>query len=148
MPKPTNEFFDDIDSMLKFASIFHGHLGPLMVLGLKAGLLAINEFGRNPFKLRAIVETKGFTPTSCFIDGIQFSTSCTLGKGNIEAKSGDNILVKFVFDNKYALEIKVKDNIIKEIQGNFPDEVVEDLARKVAKMDYDELFEIKRYKVG
>jgi formylmethanofuran dehydrogenase subunit E len=65
------------------ATAFHGHLGPWLVLGLKAGAHARRELAASPFELEARVFCPAGTPYTCFVDGVQFSSGCTMGKGNI-----------------------------------------------------------------
>jgi formylmethanofuran dehydrogenase subunit E len=69
--------------MLDQAAAFHGHLGPWLALGLRAGLRARRVVSPDPFCLTAFVRCPGRTPYTCFLDGIQFGSGCTLGKGNI-----------------------------------------------------------------
>lgn len=102
-----------IDEVLRWAIRFHGHLGPFLVLGLKAGSRAVELFGRDPFNLKAIVTLRKKIPYTCFLDGIQFSTGCTLGKGNIEVLKGDGIKVKFIHRDG-ELTLIVRDEILKE----------------------------------
>jgi formylmethanofuran dehydrogenase subunit E len=81
--------------MLKQATAFHGHLGPWLVLGLKAGAYARKELEASPFKLKARVSCPAGTPYTCFVDGIQFSSGCTMGKGNISHHRADGCRVEF-----------------------------------------------------
>lgn len=69
---------------LKMAELFHGHLGPWLVLGLRAGRHARRRLKGTPFDLRAIVECPAKPPVSCFIDGVQLGSGCTMGKTNIQ----------------------------------------------------------------
>ena len=68
---------------LAAAARFHGHLGPWLALGLRAGRYAARKLKANPFQLRARVFCPARTPYTCFLDGIQFGSGCTMGKGNI-----------------------------------------------------------------
>jgi len=102
-----------MNDILRWAIRFHGHLGPFLVLGLKAGFRAVELFGRNPFKLKAIVTLRRKLPYTCFLDGIQFSTGCTLGKGNIEVVEGDGIKVRFIYEDK-ELTLRVKEKVLRE----------------------------------
>ncbi len=70
-------------SMLRQAARFHGHLGPWLVLGMQAGAYARRELAASPFELSARVFCPAGTPYTCFVDGVQFSSGCTMGKGNI-----------------------------------------------------------------
>jgi len=82
IPVQSQEKIEQSEDFLLKAIEFHGHLGPYLVLGLKAGLFANQIFGRKPMKTEAFIKTKTTPPQSCFADGVQFSTGCTLGKGD------------------------------------------------------------------
>jgi len=75
---------------------FHGHFGPFLILGLRAGLIGINYLGKNYFELKATVTTSPNPPHSCFIDGIQFISGCTTGKGNLEIKKSKEVSVRLL----------------------------------------------------
>ena len=83
------------DALLEAASAFHGHLGPWLALGLRAGRRAARVLGAGSFRLRAAVRCPARTPYSCFLDGIQFGSGCTLGKGNIRHIAGPRVRVEF-----------------------------------------------------
>ncbi len=73
---------------------FHGHLGPFAMLGYRAGRLALRVLeAPSHFGIHARVTCPPHTPPSCFVDGIQYGTGCTLGKGNIELVASDTIAV-------------------------------------------------------
>ena len=74
---------------------FHGHLGPYVTVGYRMGLAANREFGDSAFKKKAIAYSGLKTPLSCMVDGIQVSSGCTLGKGNIKVE--DMVGKKFFF---------------------------------------------------
>jgi len=84
------------DNTLLAAARFHGHLGPWLVLGLRAGAYARRRLGGTPFELTARVTCPKRPPHTCFIDGIQLSSGCTMGKGNICHVVGDCCRVEFV----------------------------------------------------
>jgi len=71
------------EGVISQAAAFHGHLGPWLVLGLKAGVHARRKLAASPFELKARIFCPAGTPYTCFIDGVQFSSGCTMGKGNI-----------------------------------------------------------------
>ena len=130
------------EEFLSGAVEFHGHLGPYLVLGLKAGLYANQIFGREPMKTEAFIQSKTTPPQSCFADGVQFTTGCTLGKGNISLKEGEGLLVTFK-KNSQKLTLKLKKGIIEEI-NSLPDqeEAWEDLAMDLYQREIEEIFEI------
>jgi len=78
------------------ATRFHGHLGPWLVLGLKAGMHARRELKASPFELTARVLCPGRPPCSCFVDGVQYGSGCTMGKGNIIHVPASGCRVEFV----------------------------------------------------
>ena len=81
--------------VLKQAAAFHGHLGPWLVLGLKAGAYARRKLEASPFELSARVFCPPRTPYTCFVDGVQFSSGCTMGKGNISHQRAEECRVEF-----------------------------------------------------
>jgi formylmethanofuran dehydrogenase subunit E len=130
------------DEFLSRAIEFHGHLGPYLVLGLKAGLYANQTLGRDPMKTEALIKTKATPPQSCFADGVQFSTGCTFGKGNINLKEGEGLQVIFKRNNQ-ELILKLKKEIIEEI-NSLPskEEAWERLAKDLYQREIDKIFEI------
>lgn len=81
--------------VLRQAARFHGHLGPWLVLGLKAGTYARRKLMASPFELNARVFCPAGTPYTCFVDGVQFSSGCTMGKGNISHNRALGCRVEF-----------------------------------------------------
>lgn len=110
---------------------FHGHDGPFLALGYKIG-----EYARERLKPSGIMELRTRVllkkiekPYTCILDGIQCSTTCTIGKGNIEIEEGDD----------WRIEIEGKEGrivfIIKEdaIEYFLSTSDVENLAMEVRK---------------
>ena len=100
--------------LLKEAVKFHGHLGVYLVLGLKAGLYANEILGKNIFDMHACVETEPTPPRSCFVDGVQVATGCTMGKRNIDLRDGDSLSVRFTRGDQ-QLTLCVKPDFLKEL---------------------------------
>jgi formylmethanofuran dehydrogenase subunit E len=142
--KKDKNIMERYDEFLSRAIEFHGHLGPYLVLGLKAGLFANQTLGRNPMKTDAFVETKVTPPESCFADGIQFSTGCTLGKGNIHLKEGEGLQVTFRRDKK-KLILKLKKEIAEEI-SSLPskEEAWDNLAKDLYQREIEKIFLVIR----
>lgn len=90
---------------------FHGHLGPYALLGYRMGLVARKYF---PGKFYATLFTGTEPPVSCLIDGVQFSSRCTLGKGNLSVKEGGRPMVRF-YDGIRSLEMSPLETIQKRI---------------------------------
>lgn len=74
---------------------FHGHLGPYVVLGLRVGKALLRELNaRSHFGLEVHVTGPLKPPPRCVLDGLQVSTGCTLGKGNITLDEGDSLTIR------------------------------------------------------
>lgn len=125
--------------LLKLSVAFHGHIGPYLVLGLKAGELANSILDKDPFKMRAEVFCPPRTPYSCIIDGIQFSTGCTMGKCNITMHPSE--VIKIVFTkNGRSLEIYLKKTILEQI-ASLKEEAIEDVSKKIYNDSANDIFD-------
>lgn len=90
--------------LLESATRFHGHLGPYLVLGLRMGLVAVRTLRpRRPHELSATVWTEHSPPKSCLLDGVQVSSGCTLGKGNLRVKNTSQVQARFRKGNHFML---------------------------------------------
>jgi len=77
----------DVPELLRF---FHGHIGPYAVLGYRIGQRAMSALGAGKyFGMQVTVTGPKTTPYTCLIDGLQVSTGCTTGKGNITLAADD-----------------------------------------------------------
>jgi len=130
------------DELVKNAVRFHGHFGPFLVLGLKAGLLANAILGKDFFKTKAVVVTNPSPPYSCFIDGIQFVTGCTMGKCNIKLKKGKDVSVFFSRDDK-RLGLRLKNEVLNSICNITSEEEIRCRASNLLSKSASELFEIE-----
>ncbi len=128
-------------SLLKDAIKFHGHLGVFLVLGLKAGLYANNKLGKNNGEMHACIETEPFPPLSCFVDGVQVATGCTMGKRNIEVKSGDSLSVKFLKE-ECQLTLLVKPVLLNEFKKISSMNESKEIALSLISKPIEDLFEI------
>jgi len=60
---------------------FHGHRCPMSTMGARLGLAAMRALSvtkAEQFYIEAVCFAK-----NCALDGIQFTTGCTLGNGNL-----------------------------------------------------------------
>ncbi|MEM2130744.1 MAG: formylmethanofuran dehydrogenase subunit E family protein [Candidatus Bathyarchaeia archaeon] len=127
--------------LLQNASEFHGHLGIFLVLGLKAGLYANKKMGKNKLRMHAIIETEPAPPFSCFVDGIQMTTGCTMGKQNIELKNGRSLSVQFTKGDA-QLKLEVKETLLEQFKKTSSLEENKKAALNIANMPIEEIFEI------
>jgi formylmethanofuran dehydrogenase subunit E len=132
--------YNNINSMVECGIRLHGHSGPYLNLGIKMGLLALEILEvKGYFDLSTEVELEYRIPMSCLIDGLQISTGCTLGKGNIKIKNNPgNITALFKTDHK-TLRISLKPEITSLI--DFQKESCEVLGQLILKMSDKQLFD-------
>jgi len=142
MSIPSEGKIEQNKEFLQRAVEFHGHLGPYLVLGLRAGLYANQVLGRDLMKTEAFIQTKTTPPESCFADGVQLSTGCTFGKGNISLQQGEGLLVTFK-KNSQELTLQLKKEIIEEMDSLPSEERAwEDLAKDLYQRKIEKIFEI------
>jgi len=128
------------DSLISYAVRFHGHLGPFLILGLKAGLSANEILGKDYFETKAVITTDPSPPCSCFVDGIQVATGCSMGKGNIKLKRGRGLSVIFVKGNR-KLELKLRDDLLNSLRNISSKEELERTALNLYSESISELFQ-------
>jgi len=76
---------------------FHGHLGPYALAGVRVGRYAVAQLQADRhFGIEADVWCPDAPPPSCFMDGIQWSTGCTLGKRNIRHHVAEVVEARFL----------------------------------------------------
>jgi formylmethanofuran dehydrogenase subunit E len=121
---------------------FHGHLGPYVVLGLKIGDFAIQELGsQKHFGTKVEVFCTPEPPVSCVVDGLQYSTGCTLGKRNISLEDGPGITVNVTnTDTGRTLKIAVDEAGLAEIRSRQDPDDLEAQAVAVWRARDEELF--------
>jgi formylmethanofuran dehydrogenase subunit E len=133
-----------MDEILKQIEKFHGHLGPYVVLGYKMGEIANRILGKDFFSKKATVFSGISPPLSCIIDGVQISSGCTLGKGNIIVNNDGLAKTQFSDNNGKKIEITLKSNIKNEIDTIVTEENIIDYSEKLFKKPDNELFYIVR----
>lgn len=118
---------------------FHGHRCWASVAGVRAGLAALRELnvpragGR---QLHAFIEIGEDHGGTCFGDGVQYATGCTLGKANIEKMNYGKLAVTVVErTSNRAIRVSYKPTLQKKIgesafmvkrgQGMEPDQIPE-----------------------
>ena len=89
----------DLPAELEALRAFHGHLGVYVTLGLRMGAIGRRRFGHHK-GLSAAVRSRPEPPMLCVVDGVQFSSGCTMGKGNIRTEPGENPEVVFAKEGR------------------------------------------------
>jgi len=135
---------------LEFGQKFHGHKCPAMPMGLRAGAAAMNALNverTGDGALLAILDLGENHCATCFADGVQVITGCTLGKGNImkthKGKWAVTLIDKRtqkavrVSARAEAMEANKKTSFLKDYRSKgvpptqIPDDVVEPLVVNV-----------------
>lgn len=131
-----------LEEMIKQATEFHGHLGPFLVLGIRMGLFALKELNSPGYEgIEALVKTGNTPSLSCLLDGVQISTGCTMGKGNIATEPLGLAEADFSTIEK-KVTIKVRDEILNEIKSwRESYSSLEEIAWSISKRSDEELFE-------
>ncbi len=105
--------------LLMKALEFHGHKCWASVVGVRAGLAALRTLGvprSGGTQLFAIVETGEEHAGMCFGDGVQYTTGCTYGKGNLAKKPLGKLAVTLIEkDSNHAVRISYKPTLRKQI---------------------------------
>jgi len=131
-----------MNETLKQIEKFHGHLGPYAVIGYRMGKIANEKLGEDPFSKVAKVYTGTTPPLSCIIDGVQLSSSCTLGKGRITVEDKDQAKAEFTSKNNEKITIFLKPEIRKEIDITITQENIIEYSEKIYNRSNEELFDI------
>ena len=112
---------DDRD-ILTHALNFHGHRCWASVAGVRVGLAALRTLGvqrSGGTQLYAIVETGEEHGGMCFGDGVQYTTGCTLGKGNIRKNPLGKLAVTLIDKNSNrAVRVSYKPTLQKQIAAS------------------------------
>ena len=76
-----------LDDLIDLGVRLHGHSGPFLIAGIRAGLLGLKLLDHpGYFGIRAESEAGTEPPVSCFTDGVQIGSGCTIGKGNLHVR--------------------------------------------------------------
>ncbi|MEM3406831.1 MAG: hypothetical protein QW806_07675 [Nitrososphaerota archaeon] len=122
--------------ILNKAVLLHGHLGPFLVLGVKAGLF-IKKFWNEKIDL-CILKTINKKPQLCTADGLK----TILGENNVEISNGEGISIEIHRRENKIAEIFIKKEIIDKYV-NIPWEKCEEAAYEVLAYKEEELFILK-----
>jgi len=132
-----------MNEILKHLETFHGHLGPYAVIGYRMGIIANERLGADPFDKQVQVKTGTTPPLSCIIDGIQYSSGCTLGKGNISVEADNDPTAIFKNKQGSSISITLKQGIRLDIDANVTKDNIIDYSKKIFNRSNDDLFIIQ-----
>jgi formylmethanofuran dehydrogenase subunit E len=101
---------------------FHGHRCWASVAGVRVGLAALRSLNvprSGGTQLYAIIEIGEEHGGMCFGDGIQFSTGCTFGKGNIRKQPYGKLAVTLIDKaTDRAVRVSYKPSLQKQIAAS------------------------------
>ena len=112
---------DDRDILLD-ALKFHGHRCWASVAGVRCGLAALRTLGvprSGGTQLYAILETGEEHGGMCYGDGVQYTTGCTFGKGNIRKEPRGKLAFTLIDkDSNRAVRVSYKPTLQKQIAAS------------------------------
>ena len=112
----------DEQEILMEALKFHGHKCWASTAGVRAGLSAMKALGaeRSGAKsLHAVLENGYHHGAMCFGDGVQYTTGCTFGKGNMEKVPKGKLAVTLIDKaNARAVRVAYKPTLQKQIKAS------------------------------
>lgn len=96
----------DLAKLLRLNGLLHGHYCPGSAMGVKAAARAVKELRTRSTGMEevvAIVETN-----SCFADGVQLVTGCTLGNGSLIYRDYGKTAVTLAHHSGDAVRVAAK----------------------------------------
>jgi formylmethanofuran dehydrogenase subunit E len=131
----------DLPEELVALQRFHGHLGVYVTLGLRMGAIGKRRFGH--YKgLKASVRSQPDPPMRCVLDGIQFSSGCTMGKGNIALEPAPEPEVTFEKEGQ-RLRVALRPGWRARIDREMSKEKEIEQSRYYYEIPEDEVFDIR-----
>lgn len=130
----------DLPPDLDALRAFHGHLGVYVTLGLRMGAIGRRHLGH--YKgLTAAVRADAKPPMRCVLDGVQFSSGCTIGKGNISFRPGSNPEVVFAKEGQ-TLRVALRPGWREKIDAEMSKEHEVEQSLLYYSLDEDRLFAV------
>ena len=113
--------------------------------------LLLGEYGlkkikaKKYFGLKVDAKLPYRKPVSCFVDGLQLSSGCTLGKRNIKVINSRNIEIKLTnLIKRNHIILGIDDEILRRLKNLKTHDESEDFADKIYRMKPQTLFKILR----
>jgi formylmethanofuran dehydrogenase subunit E len=136
---------EDFACLLEKARDLHGHLGPFLVVGVRAGLRGLRELQtrKENLDVSATAQLTYSVPYSCILDGIQVATGCTIGNKRLRFENSSNPMILFHDRGGRAVAVSILPEAIDELMRQLAkDAPAEEAAYKAAAMAEEELFEV------
>jgi formylmethanofuran dehydrogenase subunit E len=137
---------NQLTEKIEYARKLHGHVGPYLVIGLKMGAAAkaaLNVPDIEQMHLKAEVNVPLQPPTSCLLDGIQVSTTCTVGNQRLQFKNAKTIQANFKAGGAKIVKITLKKQFSEELEQKKTQNLLEEpFAWELSERSEDQLFDI------
>lgn len=130
-----------MNEILRRIREFHGHLGPYVVIGYRMGMLALEQLGAKKYFDITVESSAGDTPpVSCMNDGLQLSTGCTFGKGNISNIASGDPCARITSGGR-SVVVRLKPAAERSLPDVLKHESEEAAAERIFGLPYDALFD-------
>ncbi len=137
----------ELKELIAYAKRLHGHLGPFLVVGVRMGVAArkaLEVSGDECTLLKADVLVPLFPPFSCLLDGIQASTTCTVGNQRLRIENSGEIRATFTKQgSSRTVKITVSPRLAEELKAKLSeDKLTEEFAREIAGLPENQVLRI------
>jgi formylmethanofuran dehydrogenase subunit E len=138
---------NDLKPMIEYARRLHGHVGPYVVIGLRMGFSAkkaLNIGDKESTLLTAEVSVPLHPPFSCLLDGVQVSTTCTVGNQRLQFKNAKTIHAIFSSQkNAKAVKVTLTKEFTEQLeQKTKQDKLDEAFAWEISELPENQLFDL------
>lgn len=127
---------------LEHAGLFHTHVGPYLVVGLRMGRAVTDRLGSEPFSYRITAHTGRTPPYSCLVDGLQLATPCTTGNGCLDVAEERAMSVEAVTKDGRALAVALNADVFERIETECTEENQESFALEIWAMPEGDLLTV------
>ncbi len=131
---------------LERAGLFHTHVGPYLVVGLRMGQAVTERLGSEPFSYRITAHTGRTPPYSCLVDGLQLATPCTTGNGGLEVADERTMSIEAVTKDGRALAVALNADVFERIETECTEENQESFALEIWEMPEGDLLTVSEEK--
>jgi formylmethanofuran dehydrogenase subunit E len=127
---------------LKQAGLFHTHVGPYLVVGLRMGRAVTERLGSEPFSYSIVARTGRTPPYSCLVDGIQLATPCTTGNGCLEVADERTMAIEVSARDGRSLGVALNPDVYNRIETECTEENQESFALEIWGMPEGDLLTV------
>jgi formylmethanofuran dehydrogenase subunit E len=127
---------------LEQAGLFHTHVGPYLVIGLRMGRAVTDRLGSKPFSYRIIARTGRTPPYSCLVDGVQLATPCTTGNGCLDVAEERTMSIEAAAKDGRSVAVALNRAVFDRIETECTEENQESFALEIWEMAEDDLLTI------